>query len=418
MPARGKPVVLCGIEYPSRVAACGALGLKVSVVKQRLQLGWSIEAAFGLASPPTPAHWKRVEVGGVEHVSLAAAARASGVPSGCFEKAARRGKELSAAKADYRQRADVVVGGLRYANLKEAAKRIGVRYATVQKRLHVLGWTVAEALGVEPPPSQGGGDGGIVYLVTHRDTGKKYVGLTRLGVEARWHWHVSKAAGPQRCSPRSLIAAIREYGPEVFSREQIAIATSASQLALLERELIRAHGSMAPAGFNLSPGGTGLHPKGAPIVVGGTKFRSIAEAARKHGLTPATVLGRIRRYGYDVTQAFSRPPRIAPVDYDGVTYNSYNALAQAFGVSSKQLESRRARGWPMSECLGIATRVGPRAVAFRGATYDTKADLARAFNLSPRLLSSRLAQGWSLERALSTGPDSSLRPSGGDSVRA
>lgn len=91
----------------------------------------------------------------------------------------------------------------------------------------------------------------IAYKVTHVESGKAYIGITTRNLKIRWKEH-------RICSRRFGVSpAIRKHGPSAFSIEQIASAKSLDDLHELERTLIKQHGTLAPAGYNLSGGGDG-----------------------------------------------------------------------------------------------------------------------------------------------------------------
>jgi group I intron endonuclease len=98
-----------------------------------------------------------------------------------------------------------------------------------------------------------------VYTITHRDSGKSYVGLTSQGVAHRWGQHRSDA---RRGKNHSVIAkAIRKYGPDAFDWLLVAEYASAELAGEAERDLILA---TSPA-YNLRPGGVGGYAQPASV---------------------------------------------------------------------------------------------------------------------------------------------------------
>ncbi len=92
------------------------------------------------------------------------------------------------------------------------------------------------------------------------------------------------------------------------------------------------------------------------------------------------------------------------VSFRGELYSSKTALAEAFGISVQRLITRINMGWSMEEALGVLKRQRSSGVGieirFRKTLYPSKSALAVAYGISPRLLDSRLRKGWSLEEAL------------------
>lgn len=77
----------------------------------------------------------------------------------------------------------------------------------------------------------------VVYLITNVVNGKRYVGLTRYPLAKRWGEHKACAAAGKRTT---LYRAIRKYGPESFSLEQIASCLSLKSATAVERAVIQA----------------------------------------------------------------------------------------------------------------------------------------------------------------------------------
>lgn len=91
----------------------------------------------------------------------------------------------------------------------------------------------------------------IIYLVTNKIDGKKYVGQTIVALALRWYRHVYAAMqGAQGVFQR----AIKHHGRDAFTIE--AIHTCApSKLNAAERRFIKQYDCMAPKGYNLTSGG-------------------------------------------------------------------------------------------------------------------------------------------------------------------
>lgn len=96
----------------------------------------------------------------------------------------------------------------------------------------------------------------IAYQVTNLKNGKRYIGITRQSVSARWAAHIRAAHG-KRKSSSAIQAAIRKRGPEAFSVKVIAQAKTWDDLVEIERALILQEGTTRPAGYNIMPGGEG-----------------------------------------------------------------------------------------------------------------------------------------------------------------
>lgn len=96
---------------------------------------------------------------------------------------------------------------------------------------------------------------GIIYLITNKVNGKRYVGKTTTSLNTRWSQHLSDARGR---SKGVLHKAIRKYGSSNFLVQTIAESLEPF-LDGLEKFFIRLHCShVNHYGYNLTEGGDGI----------------------------------------------------------------------------------------------------------------------------------------------------------------
>jgi group I intron endonuclease len=92
---------------------------------------------------------------------------------------------------------------------------------------------------------------GIIYKITNITNGNIYIGQTITSLKSRWQSHVSSA----KCNkPWVICAAIRKYGRDNFTVEEIAEADSKENLNSLEIFYI----SVLKPQYNMCAGGGGL----------------------------------------------------------------------------------------------------------------------------------------------------------------
>lgn len=95
----------------------------------------------------------------------------------------------------------------------------------------------------------------IAYLITNKQNGKSYIGITTRNINRRWYEHkyVSNSCG------KLLAKAIKKYGETAFIIEHVASAIGGiNNLKELEKQLIVEFGTMVPNGYNLTAGGDGV----------------------------------------------------------------------------------------------------------------------------------------------------------------
>lgn len=130
----------------------------------------------------------------------------------------------------------------------------------------------------------------IVYAITNRLNGKRYIGVTGRKLAERWYKHCWDA---QNRSRFALHRAIRKYGPEAFDVQHIAsplLGSTRAVLGQLEIDIIAQEGTMAH-GYNQTPGGEGWSElnrsrKGEPSPKRGIKMSDEARAKMRARWTP------------------------------------------------------------------------------------------------------------------------------------
>lgn len=93
-----------------------------------------------------------------------------------------------------------------------------------------------------------------LYMLTCRETGKSYIGITSNSVSRRWHSHVTSARLGRKTA---LCYAIMKYGPKSFDRTEVASALSWEDASFLECQIISDRNTLSPNGYNIAEGGQG-----------------------------------------------------------------------------------------------------------------------------------------------------------------
>lgn len=211
-----------------------------------------------------------------------------------------------------------------------------------------------------------------IYLIEHRESGRRYVGLTTRTIEARVRAHRYDAMRQGRARAEgSLAAAIRETiqaGRGFDTDFRVALLQSgltADDVRDAEVRWIERMGSAAPAGYNKMPGGRSLGGPGnaRPVtlhhphhgeVTHSSLYKAITlrnaelRAAGQNTLLHSTVYERLdmgwspeEALGY-IRHEDGRGDRGA-VTYGGRTYRSLRAIADETGQSIATLRSRLHR---------------------------------------------------------------------------
>lgn len=98
-----------------------------------------------------------------------------------------------------------------------------------------------------------------IYCHVHRESGRRYVGLTKRTWQERWRGHLY---GARRGVTTHFANAIRKYGPEAFDHEVLQVCSTLEEANEREQHWITHFNTRNPLyGFNLTPGGAHVpHP--------------------------------------------------------------------------------------------------------------------------------------------------------------
>lgn len=95
-----------------------------------------------------------------------------------------------------------------------------------------------------------------IYCHIHRESGRRYVGLTKATWRQRWNRHVYSAKRVGGVGYSHFAAAIRKYGPGAFDHEVLQVCFTLEEANEAEQHWIWVYDTRNPLrGFNLTPGG-------------------------------------------------------------------------------------------------------------------------------------------------------------------
>lgn len=176
-----------------------------------------------------------------------------------------------------REVSEIIIFGVRYPNLEEAARRLEPPAST-----HTIARWIREGISPEEAfnriPNPGYAKG-IIYLITHKESGKQYVGLTTQSLERRWKYHTEQAFAGCIKGNESLHHAIREYSSDAFEICQIDQGISKQDLEKKEKEWIKKLRTLAPHGYNISTGGVSGGSNKKSTYIDSIRFESVEKAA-------------------------------------------------------------------------------------------------------------------------------------------
>jgi group I intron endonuclease len=197
---------------------------------------------------------------------------------------------------------EITVFGVKYPNVEEAARILKPpATCTTIGRWIKKGMPAEKAFQRVPNP---GYARGIIYLITHKASGRRYVGQTIQTLERRWEYHLEQAWAGHIKGAESLHAAIREYGADAFEIRQIDEGTTKIDLGQRERHWIKTLRTLVPRGYNISPGGESGGSNKIPTEVDGILFesrrRAIEHISSTRRISLKAAKGRLQHNRIDV----------------------------------------------------------------------------------------------------------------------
>jgi group I intron endonuclease len=370
------------VHFESMAKACQKLKLNYSLVRRRIQRGWTDEEALGLS----PRKTKRKPHPNARPIKFIH-------------------NEIT----------------YKFDSFAEACKHFAQNPSSVRHRIDDLGWAYQNAFLLEPHPSMSQKIFGYIYLITDLTNSKKYVGQTQQTIQERFRVHLKSATlGKPSNSKSSIQCAIASKGIKSFTVKQIDTASTLASLNKKERHYIKELDTYSPNGYNLKKGGAGTN-KGIQYIVEGELFPSISAVARRYNKTPRTVNHLLNHRSFTIEQALGLEDTPIPsnkkplVIFIGKSVMHFKTIADAakhFRKSYPIVCDRIRRKWSPEEALDIKKRKrksgSKNVIVFIDGVktvFSSQTEAAKAHNINLMLFSTRIATyKWTVEEALEIVP--------------
>lgn len=363
---------------------------------------------------------KPITIKGKRFVSINEAARAHKINPKVVFARIKSGKSLDEVfgykSLEYKSKPKLIkINGKNFKSLAHASSYYKVDKGTVYVRLRVYGWSLKEALGIEPRRDYEPGTAGYIYLIKNKVNKKNYIGITMGSLKRRWEQHIDNAYSEKKHHPNSLAQAIKEYKPRSFMLRKIDKASNIGELSIKENKWIKFYKSKSPFGYNLTGGGGGTLTKGKRIIVENQSFRSITFACRHYGLNTESQRREVSRRiksGWTPEEAFGLikkknfTPKIKrKFKLQGKNFVGYSDAKKHFKTkASLSLIASRIRiwGWSLEEAFEIKKRKNPihQEVLFRGKKFTTEKSLCDFYGIDYNSYRRKKANGASIKERL------------------
>lgn len=143
----------------------------------------------------------------------------------------------------------------------------------------------------------------------------------------------------------------------------------------------------------------------------GNKFESLSAMARYWDISDSTLNSRLAK-GISVEQALTyttedmKRLNTECKDHLGNTYQSKNAMCQAYGIDRQVYFGRIAIGWSVKDALTTPINAQPANSKIikdhTGQEFKSISDMCKKWNIGRSTYNARIKQGWTIEKALTT----------------
>ncbi len=194
----------------------------------------------------------------------------------------------------------------------------------------------------------------IVYKITNKVNSKVYIGITKCTLNERWINHKSSARTGQ---PFTICRAIRKYGEENFTCEEICHAFGTDNAEYLEAEFIKEFDSIK-SGYNM--------------VQGGNAFKGLS--GELNGMYGKTHTPEVKKkLAEDAKERFK-----------GKSYDELYGKERASQLKYKRSQEMKVH---RAKCpVNGAKNPRARTVHIKGLEFPTAREAAHHFSISPSTL--------------------------------
>lgn len=357
-------------SFPSHKDAALHFNVNPRLFRHKLTVrGWSVRQALGLVKPP-----RRKQAHNVHSVVVVNNGRA-----------------------------------ITYSSLPAVCRLYKKPYHLTFQKIKKRGFTVEQALGIEPPPLTAKKDRGEIYLLTHIESGMKYVGQTIQTIATRLRGHLDQAQDGRKSPMHKIIA---KEGLDGFSVERLDSAKNRHELNEKEQYWIKTLNTEWPNGFNMDSGGRVGPLKGTAYVIDGVTYDSLAHLARSFGFLRETLAHRIEHQGMTIEEAINceKNPNHKKIVVRGNSYESLAAACTAHDADYQMVFKRIEVGWDAERAILEPKTKGTQVVC-HGVVFDSISALAKHYGMPYSKVSQRIRKfGWSPEDAVEKHDGRSAKP--------
>ncbi|MGF1804199.1 hypothetical protein L4C31_02965 [Aliivibrio sifiae] len=360
-------------------------------------------------------HGKAFFVGTIRFKSIAEAARHYEIKAATLQFRLKSGmKPEDAVNPDSLLNERIEFRGIQYETKKSLSEHYNVPYKTFYNRYDNLGWTLEQALELEPAPARPFAynakeieyKGNVFNSLSHID---EYLGRA-IGYSSGClskGWSLEEIFGDtERPKQEAWNRKEIEYDGVVYP-SQTALADAFG----IERKVFE---HRLKSGWELKDALKNENYSKRSVQCEGVQYDSIRDLARAYKLEGELVWGRINRK-WTPEQAVGihpepnlrslTPTNAVKVKVEGVEYSSVEAVCSHYSVDKSTYYGRLNRGATVEQALGLEEMPVQKHTAFtlNGVYYASHTDAERRLGLPESTIKQRLKLGKSIEEACAVG---------------
>jgi hypothetical protein len=242
----------------------------------------------------------------------------------------------------------------------------------------------------------------ILYQWKHKTTKMPYIGATTQTLKERNRGHV-RDSKKDNINPLSLEDAIARDGVSSFDITILDRFNSVEELVIAEIRAIAKSNSLSPNGYNLHPGGCGIGLITYPIEHDKENYKNMTAIAVAYDIPVKRLESRLR-WGWCLSDALSLPKgSFVDSSFSKLGLETLSQLAKKYNIPYKKVWERIVKQkWTLNESLEISPRFRPQGtsleVTVSGLRFRSERKAAIHFGIPEGTWRKRKSLGWTPEQ--------------------
>lgn len=140
-----------------------------------------------------------------------------------------------------------------------------------------------------------------------------------------------------------------------------------------------------------------------PLLADGVLYQTFSALARAYGMKDYTVRQRIMDYGYTPEEAVKLKGKGKAITVNGIVYPSKSEAARVFGLTESDVQSRLDQGYTPEEAVGLVRKLKSSSFTYKDKIYNSWKELGEEYQILGTTLRDRVMKGMSIDEAIAVG---------------